>query len=96
MRTLSIVELFTSRVADAVIGHEDNECLVEDSFAFQSLQNLAHVMVRLPNGLQVSRPVLLKDFIFWIVGRQFDFGSIDIVSEDFFRFSNRRFKLAHG
>jgi hypothetical protein len=59
-------------VADAVVGHQDHECLVEEALGLEAGQHAADVGVGEPDGVEVGRPVGEQDRVGWQVGGQRD------------------------
>ena len=82
---LVVEELFSSGVADAVVGHEDDECVVLDPFGIESIEDGADVMIRESDGIEVRVPVLDDNGVRWVVGRQSEGVRVEGGGEEFFR-----------
>ena len=57
MRTFVIQKLLTSHVTDPMVGHEDDEGLIQDPFFFKPLHNLTDVFIRKAPGVEICRPI---------------------------------------
>lgn len=67
-----IEELFAAGMADAVVGHENDEGVREEVFFFEAGDDLADVMIGEADGVEVGGPVFEKDRVRWVVGGQGD------------------------
>lgn len=76
-----IEELLAPRMADAVVGHEDDERVLEQTLPFQPRHHLADVPVGEAHAVEVGRPIATHHRIVRIVGGQGDFVRIDDLAE---------------
>ena len=72
MRALVVEELLGSYVADPVIGHEDDERVVQNALTRETVDDTAHGGIREPHRVQVGRLIGEQDGIARQVGRQRD------------------------
>src|SRR5262245_40626085 len=63
-----VEKLLLARVTDPVIGHEDDDGLVENAFPFQTRDYLTDLFVGITHRVQVLRPVVEQHGIARIIG----------------------------
>jgi hypothetical protein len=76
VRAFVVKKLLATRVADAVVGHENDQCLIEDAFLLQAGDDLADVLVGEAHGIEIRRPIVQQHGIARIVRRQLDLGGV--------------------
>ncbi len=57
-------------MADAVIGHENDEGVVSKPFGIESFEDGSNVVVGEADGVEVGVPVLNDDWVCGVVGRE--------------------------
>lgn len=72
MNALFIKELFAPCMADAMVGPEKDDGVIENIFVFKPLNELAQKFVGKPDGIEVGSPVLPNDRVVGVVGWKFD------------------------
>jgi len=63
-------------MADSVVGHEENDRVLEVALVFEPFDDVADEAVGEPNRVEVRRPVRQQDRIVRIVGRQLHVGGV--------------------
>ena len=76
MRTFFIKELLAAGVADAVVGHEDDQSVRQLAFLFEPGEHAADVQVGQADGVEVIGPVLQQHRVARVVGRQGDLAGV--------------------
>ncbi len=80
MQPLVVTELLASGMADAVIGHEEDNGLIKNSFRLQSLDDLPNLAIGEADGIEVVGPIFQDDWIARVVRRKPDILRIDLRS----------------
>ena len=81
---LVVEKLLAAGVADAVIGHEEHDGVVEQLLPLQPRDHIAHFLVRVPAAVEVVGPVLEDHRIARVVRREHDVGGIGVRAEFLF------------
>ena len=76
MHAFVVEELLPPGMADSVVGHEENDRVLEVALVFEPFDDVADEAVGEPNRVEVGRPVRQQDRIVRVVGRQLHVGGI--------------------
>ncbi len=70
MNPFVVEKLLATGMADPVVGGEDHNGLIKNSFRAQTLENVTDLLVGIANGVEVARPIVQDHWVSGIVRRK--------------------------